>query len=129
MRSKKAPGERQLKVASEIQRVLGMMLIHNDLFINGLKPSYVMITDVDISPDLSFARIFIRAIEPVDSEQQVELLQAHKGLFRKEIGHKMMLRIVPDLDFVVDTRPDNARHIDELLNSPKVKADIEKYKK
>ena len=107
MRSKKAPGERQLKVASEIQRVLGMMLIHNDLFINGLKPSYVMITDVDISPDLSFARIFIRAIEPVDSEQQVELLQAHKGLFRKEIGHKMMLRIVPDLDFVVDTRPDN----------------------
>ena len=129
MRSKKAPGERQLKVASEIQRVLGMMLIHNDLFINGLKPSYVMITDVDISPDLSFARIFIRAIEPVDSEQQVELLQAHNGLFRKEIGHKMMLRIVPDLDFVVDTRPDNARHIDELLNSPKVKADIEKYKK
>ena len=129
MRSKKAPGERQLKVASEIQRVLGMMLIHNDLFINGLKPSYVMITDVDISPDLSFARIFIRAIEPVDSEQQVELLQAHKGLFRKEIGHKMMLRIVPDLDFVVDTRPDNARHIDELLNSPKVKADIEKYQK
>jgi ribosome-binding factor A len=88
-----------------------------------------MITDVDISPDLSFARIFIRAIEPVDSAEQVELLQAHKGPFRKEIGHKMMLRIVPDLDFVVDTRPDNARHIDELLNSPKVKADIEKYKK
>lgn len=129
MRSKKAPGERQLKVASEIKRVLGMMLIHNDLFIDGLKASYIMITDVDISPDLSFARIFIRAIEPIDSTEQVELLQAHKGLFRKEIGHKMMLRIVPDLDFVVDTRPDNARHIDELLNSPKVRADIEKYKK
>ncbi|MBP5343547.1 MAG: 30S ribosome-binding factor RbfA [Alphaproteobacteria bacterium] len=128
MRSKKAPSERQLKVANEIKRVLGMMLIHNDLFIAGLKASYVMITDVDISPDLSFARIFIRAIEPVDSEEQVELLQAHKGVFRKEIGHKMMLRIVPDLDFVVDTRLDNAQHIDELLSSPKVKADIEKYK-
>ena len=129
MRSKKAPGERQLKVASEIKRVLSMMLIHNDLFIDGLKAPYIMITDVDISSDLSFARIFIRAIEPVDSAEQVELLQAHKGAFRKEIGHKMMLRIVPDLDFVVDTRPDNARHIDDLLNSPRVKADIDKYKK
>ena len=129
MRSKKAPGERQLKVANEIKRVLSLMLIHDDLFISGLKPSYIMITDVDISPDLSFARIFIRAIEPVNSVEQAELLQTHKGLFRKEIGHKMSLRIVPDLDFVVDTRPDNARRIDELLNSPKVKADIEKYKK
>ena len=84
-----------------------------------------MLTEVDISSDLSFARIFVRAIPPVDTKEQVALLREHKGLFRKEIGRKIRLRIVPDLDFVADTRMENVQRIEELLNSPKVKADLE----
>ena len=87
-----------------------------------------MLTEVDISSDFSFARIFVRAIPPVDTKEQVALLKEHKGLFRKEIGRKIRLRIVPDLEFVADTRMENAERIEELLNSPKVKADLESKK-
>ncbi len=125
MRSKKAPSQRQLRVAEEIQHVLATLLIHNNFFIDGLKAPYIMLTEVDISSDLSFARIFVRAIEPVNTAEQVALLKAHKGVFRKEIGRKMRLRIVPELEFVADTRMENVARIDELLNSPKVRADIE----
>ena len=128
MRSKKAPSERQLRVAEEIQHVLATLLIHNNFFITGLKAPYIMLTEVDISSDLSFARIFVRAIPPVDTNEQVALLREHKGLFRKEIGRKIRLRIVPELDFVADTRMENAQRIEELLNSPKVKADLEPKK-
>ena len=125
MRSKKAPSQRQLRVAEEIQHVLATLLIHNNFFIKGLKAPYIMLTEVDISSDLSFARIFVRAIPPVNTAEQVLLLKEHKGLFRKEIGQKIRLRIVPELEFVADTRMENAERIDALLNSPKVKADLE----
>jgi ribosome-binding factor A len=125
MRGKKAPSQRQLRVAEEIQHVLATLLIHNNFFITGLKASYIMLTEVDISPDLSFARIYVRAIPPVDTAEQVALLKAHKGIFRKEIGRQIRLRIVPEVDFVADTRMEQAERIEQLLNSPKVKADLE----
>ena len=63
----KEPSQRQLRVAEEIRHVLARMMSQNDLFIDGLKPSYIMITQVKISPDLAYATVFIRGIGDVDT--------------------------------------------------------------
>lgn len=124
----KAPSQRQLRVAEEIRHVLARMMSQNDLFIEGLKPSYIMITEVKISPDLAYASIFVRGIGDVDTARQVALLNNHKGPFRKVIGKEVRLRIVPQLNFLQDNSFDEASHIADLLNNPIVKADLEKYK-
>lgn len=124
----KEPSQRQLRVAEEIRHVLARMMSQNDLFIEGLKPSYIMITQVKISPDLAYATVFIRGIGDVDTNSQVDLLNAHKGPFRKAVGKQVRLRIVPQLTFFQDNSFDEASHIADLLNNPVVKADIEKYK-
>lgn len=118
------PSQRQLRVAEEIRHVLGRMLSQNDLFIDGLKASYLMITEVRISPDLSYASVFVRAVSPVDTQEQVDLLNAHKGPFRYHVGKSIRLRIVPELVFKTDVSFDEASHIADLLNSPTVRADI-----
>ncbi len=126
---KKPQNQRQQRVSSEIQRVIADMLMRNDLFIEGLKAPYLMITEVQVASDFSYTDIYLRAIPPVDTDEQVELLIEHKGAFRKRIGEKVRLRIVPEVRFRADTRFEQDQHILDILNSPRVKADIDKYKK
>jgi len=128
MSQKKEPSQRQLRVAEEIQRVLGQMLLEDNLFIEGLKSSYVMISDVKIAPDMSYASVLVRAIPPVDTDEQVDLLNEHKGKFRYRIGKSVRLRIVPDIVFKSDVRFEETKEMEELLNNPKVRADVDKYK-
>ena len=128
MNQAKEPSQRQLRVAEEIQRVLGRMFIENNLFIDGLKPAYIMITDVKIAPDMSYATILVRAIPPIDTDEQVDLLNEHKGKFRYRIGKSVRLRIVPDIVFRSDVRFEETKAMDDLLNNPKVRADVDKYK-
>ena len=128
MSQKKEPSQRQLRVAEEIQRVLGQMLLEDNLFIEGLKSSYVMISDVKIAPDMSYASVLVRAIPPVDTDEQVTLLNEHKGKFRYRVGKSVRLRIVPDIVFKSDIRFEETKEMEELLNNPKVRADVDKYK-
>lgn len=127
MTQKKEPSQRQLRVAEEIQHVLGRMLIEDNLFIAGLKSSYTMITGVKIAPDMSHASILVRAIPPVDTDEQVALLNENKGKFRYRLGKAVRLRIVPDIIFKSDVRFEETKEMDDLLNNPKVRADVEKY--
>ena len=127
MTQKKEPSQRQLRVAEEIQHVLGRMLIEDNLFIVGLKPSYTMITGVKIAPDMSHASVLVRAIPPVNTDEQVALLNENKGKFRYRLGKSIRLRIVPDIVFKSDVRFEETKEMDDLLNNPKVRADVEKY--
>ena len=129
MTQKKEPTQRQLRVAEEIQHTLGRMFLEDNLFISGLKPAYTMVTDVKVAPDMSYATVLVRAIPPVDTDEQVALLNENKGKFRYRIGKEIRLRIVPDIVFRSDVRFEETKAMDDLLNNPKVRADVEKYEK
>ena len=47
----------------------------------------------------------------------LEILEENKRAIRGELGRKVasQLRIVPELDFLLDSSLDYAEHIDELL--------------
>lgn len=122
----KAPSQRQLRVAEEIRHVLAKMLIENNLFIEGFKSSYIMVTEVSISPDLAYATAYIQGIGDIDTDEQIELLNKHKGAFRYKIGKAVRLRIVPDIVFKSDNSFETSQYIEDLLNSPRVRADLEK---
>lgn len=128
MAKNKAPSQRQLRVAEEIRHVLGRMLVQNDLFIEGLESALLMVTEVQISPDLAYATVFVRGIGTVDTGEQVRLLNEHKGPFRYQVGRQVRLRIVPTLIFREDGAFAESDHITALLNNPKVRADVEKYR-
>ena len=123
----KAPSQRQLRVAEEIRHVLAKMLSQDEVFIEGLKPSFIMVTQVTISPDLSYATAFVETIgDAVNLDEQITLLNRHKGVFRYKIGKSVRLRIVPDIIFKSDNRFAASKYINDLLNSPQVRADVEK---
>ena len=123
---KKAPTQRQLRVAEEIRHIISDVLMKVDLFDADVIPSLVMVTQVEVSPDFSWATVFVRSIGNQDPKAVTQALQNHKSLFRKYIGQRLKVRITPDVRFRLDTSFDEMEKIENLLRQPEVQKDLKK---
>ena len=77
----------------------------------------VTVSEVRVSPDLYIAKVYV-SIFPSDKQEAVmKLLDENSKAIRGELGRQVakQLRIVPELDFYLDTTLDYAEHIEELL--------------
>ena len=111
----KPAGTRQLKVARELQRDLAEIIRSKGMAAWG--GAMVTVSEVRISPDLSIAKVFVSIFPSEKQPAVMQLLEENKKLLRGELGRKVasQLRIVPEIDFFLDTSLDYAQHIDELL--------------
>lgn len=107
---------RQQKVARQIQRDLG------DIFQRLGNPfsqgKMVTITAVRVSPDLSFAKIYISIFPSENAKAHLEHMQTFIRSIRNELGKRIknQVRIVPELAFFIDDSQDYVQHINQLLN-------------
>lgn len=108
---------RQKKVARLIQKEIAEIFLRKG---NELAPrKMISVTKVRVSPDLSFAKIYL-SIFPSDKPGDVlRSVQDHTNRIRFDLGHKVrsQLRIVPDLAFFIDDSLDYIDNIDKLLKS------------
>lgn len=106
---------RQQKVSRELQRDLAELLRSKGMAYFG--GAMVTVSEVRISPDLSIAKVYVSVFPSNRQEDVMKQLEDEKKHLRGELGHLVakQLRIVPDLDFYLDTTLDYAEHIDELL--------------
>jgi len=76
----------------------------------------VSVTDVEVTHDLSFARVFVTILGPVAERQSTfEALEHAAGFVRHELGPRLGLREVPELRFVYDESLDRGARVEELL--------------
>ena len=76
----------------------------------------VTITDVRVSGDLHDATIFYTVFGDDGARTaSAAALESAKGVLRSEVGRQTGVRFTPTLTFVLDSLPDSAKHIDELL--------------
>ena len=106
---------RQLKVARELQRDLAEIIRSRGMAVFG--GAMVTVSEVRVSPDLSQAKVYVSIFPSAKQEDVMRTLQAENKTIRGELGRLVakQLRIVPDLDFYLDTTLDYAEHIEELL--------------
>ena len=106
---------RQLKVARELQRDLAEIIRSKGMAMFG--GAMITVSEVRISPDLSIAKVYVSIFPSAKQEEALKILEENKKAIRGELGHKVasQLRIVPDMDFYLDTTLDYAEHIEELL--------------
>ena len=74
----------------------------------------VAITDVEVSPDLSYARVFYRSSQ--DSQETARAFAAANAFIRRHLAAEVALRRVPELDFRRDTSVEQGARIEELLD-------------
>jgi ribosome-binding factor A len=108
---------RQKKVSRLVQKEVAEIFLKKG--IEYAPGKMISITKVRVSPDLSFARIFISIFPSTNREEVLHSVQEHAPKIRFELGHKVrsQLRIVPEIAFFVDDSLDYIDKIDKLLKS------------
>lgn len=109
---------RQERMAEEIKRLLAQIL--QNLKDPRLNLSTISITRVDISNDLSHAKINISIL--ADEEEQKEafnIIQKAKGYMRTELAKQLDVRYAPELEFRLDKSIEHGIKISSLLDEIK----------
>lgn len=91
-----------------------------DLLRNEIKDprvGFVTITGVDVTKDLSYAKIFVSVMGKDDQRTEtLNALQKAAGYMRSEIGRRIKVRHAPELIFKLDTSLDHGSRIMEILH-------------
>jgi ribosome-binding factor A len=90
------------RIQELIREELSELIMHElrDPRLNGV----ISLTRVEVTPDLSNARIFVSVMsETASPEEAVKALQAASGFLHKELVHRLEMRKVPFLNFRLDT--------------------------
>lgn len=112
-----AGSTRQQKFGRLIQKELSDIFQRDKRGI--LDNTFITISDVAMSPDLSVAKVYISMMLAKDKAQTLERLNRGKGEIRKALGEKIrkQARVVPELIFFIDETEENAFKIEELIKN------------
>ena len=76
------------------------------------------IVKLDVSGDLSYATVYVSAIEGSDkTKESVKALKGMAGYLRRELGRALTLRKVPELRFVADESIEISANISKIANT------------
>ncbi len=119
---------RKLRVAAELQRVANELLAHE---IHDPRLAGVRISAVELSGDLSVARLYFNTLDPDDDPEPImTAFDRASGFFRSRLGRTVRLRRVPELTFVHDLGPrrgfELTHLIDELVEDEQTSDDQER---
>lgn len=126
MAENKEPSQRQLRVAQEVKRVITSVLERGDLRSKELREAFITVTEVKVSPDLKYVTAYVMTLNGKNLGLVLEMLEAEKGVFKKQIGAKLQLRYTPDITFRADDTFAEVDRIEKLLRHPKVVQDLKK---
>lgn len=102
--------QRRTRVAQELRDRIAQILTRE---VRDPRLELMTVTGLDISPDLSFARVFYRTLG--DREAADRALRKAKPFIRRHLAEGLPLRRVPELDFRWDESADRAERVDRIL--------------
>ena len=76
----------------------------------------IYITDVKIDKELTYADVYVSALEGVSRSKDVLAgLESASGFIKRTLASRIELRAFPRLRFHWDVTPENADHIEKIL--------------
>lgn len=115
---KKAPSHRQLRMGEEVRHILSTVFLRSKLPEPGL-PTPITITQVQLSPDLQNATVYIMPLGGEHREEVLSYLKEVSGYIRHQLGKELKSKFTPTLRFRIDESFDQAERIDLLLKKDK----------
>lgn len=74
------------------------------------------ISEVEVSPDLHYARVYVTGLKEEETKETVEALRRVAPRIRHYLGRRIHLRYTPELDFRYDETAMRASRVELLLS-------------
>lgn len=114
------------RVAQELQKEIAIILQRE---VKDPRIGMVTVSDVEISRDLAYAKVFVTFLFDSDEsavERGLEGLNKASGYIRTLVGKAMRLRIVPEFRFVYDQSLVEGMRMSNLVTNV-IRKDQERY--
>ena len=114
---------RKLRVAAELKRMLSSLLSTE---VKEPRLEGVRVTDVEVSGDLSVAKVFFSTLDPdEDPAAAREAFDGAMGFLRARVGRALRVRRVPELRFVHDASAKQGLELSRLIEETAPREDSE----
>lgn len=122
----KGTTQRMLRVGEVIRHKLADMLSRGEIHDDVLQAHVITIPEVRMSTDLRLATAYVMPLGGHEIKPVLAALERHKRFIRGEVAQTVNLKFSPDVRFREDESFAEATRIDQLLDSPKVRQDLDK---
>lgn len=76
----------------------------------------VVPTRVELSPDFRHAKVFVSVLnEEMQRQEAIRALERAEGFLRRELAHRLNLRVTPELQFLLDRGAEHSQRIATIL--------------
>ena len=77
----------------------------------------IVIYEIVVNRDLSLAKVYFSRLDSKqDVTESLKGLQSARGFLRTRLGHKLQLRRIPQLQFIVDDTETKSERIEKLID-------------
>jgi len=113
---KRANSGRPQKLGDLIQRELSE-LVQREL--RDPRIGMITLTGVDVSPDLSHAKVFYTTLDPAHVDEAAQGLKRAAGFLRSQLAKRIKLYTTPELRFEYDESVERGDRLSRLIDSTK----------
>ena len=108
-----ARGWRAERLLESVREELSNLLEYE---VNDPRIAFAIITDVRLSPDLHTVLVYVRLPgDENENKDSLKALKAAQGFIRYELGQRLGLKHVPNVDFHLDLSEKSGQLLDDLL--------------
>ena len=109
-----AQGYRPDRVGDQIREALSDLLTRGVVHDPGI--GFITLTRVKVSPDLQLARVYYSSLgDPAARKETAKALERATPFLRRQIGGRLRLRRVPEIEFRFDESIQHQDRIEQIL--------------
>ena len=105
---------RRDRVSGLLRRELAVLIQRE---IKDPKVGFVGVSDVDVTKDLSVAKVYITHFNPEQVADSLRALNRSAGFLRGRLGEMLRMRAIPELRFFHDDSVERGEHLDRLIDA------------
>lgn len=106
--------QREKRVAQQLHEVIARLLLTE---LDDPRIQMVQIIDVEVTPDLRYATVYYVMLDEREPSDEVQGgLDAAVGFIKREIGKRLDLKYVPEVEFEYDVSVERGRRMEALID-------------
>ena len=105
---------RQSRLAEQIKRELSVLI---QMELRDPRIGMVTISAVEVSRDLSLAKVYFTVFETEKIAASLKVLDASSGFLRKQLSNSLSMRSLPRLSFYHDESIERGRRVSSMIDT------------